>query len=252
MKKFNLIALLFGIVFNAHAFLIDDKIVVNDSRLNEKVNLSITKFTKWNPAPTIIILHGCDGAKPHYNQWAKIVNAWGYNAVLPDSFGSRGISNMCTQPNGVVVRQRNEDVLAVADWISQQKWHKGKIGAIGFSHGGWTVLQASNNPLTNKISAMVAYYPWCGEPNEYKDPKIPVQIHIGMRDRWTPASQCSSIKDAYDFYTYENATHNFEINSPPRDYPSRHGPQRLEYDPAAATLAEQRSKEFFAKFLGTE
>jgi dienelactone hydrolase len=251
MRKFSLIALLFSIVLNAHAFLVDDKIVVNDSRLNEKVNLSITKFTKGDPAPTIIVLHGCDGAKPHYNRWARIVNAWGYNAVLPDSFGPRNVNNHCLRKEDVIVQQRNEDIAAVANWIVKQKWHKGKIGVIGFSNGGSAILQASNHLLTDKISAMVAYYPWCGE-GDYNNPKIPVQIHIGMRDRWTPASRCEPFKDAYNYNTYETATHSFEINAPPRDYTSRWGPQRLEYDPVSANLAEKRSKEFFAKFLGTE
>ena len=249
MKKYLVVALI-SLIGNANAFFWDT-VKVTDTRFNEEVKIKITKQTKWNPSPTVIILHGCDGAQPHYQNWGRIVNSWGYNAIFPDSFGSRNVYNVCQHPGGVNVKQRNEDIAAVAEWINQQKWHKGKIGIIGFSHGGWSILEASNFPINNKISAMVAYYPWC--ERMYDKPKIPVQIHIGLTDDWTPAARCANLSDEYDFHTYENTTHSFDIDAPPR---KRGGFAEVEYylehNPKAFKLSEQRSKEFFRKHIGVE
>ena len=248
MKKYSVI-FLFSIICNANAFF-NDTIKIADPPFGDEVKIEITKSTKWNASPTIIVLHGCDGLRPHYQKWGIVINNWGYNAVFPDSFSNRGPSNICMRPGSVSTKQRNIDVSAVAEWVSTQKWHKGKIGVIGFSHGGWTILRASNNPLTDKISAMVAYYPWCDV--ELGMPKVPVQIHIGLTDEWTPISRCTPIKNAYDFYSYENTTHSFDIDVPPRKYKSSFGEQYLEHNPVTAKQAEQRSKEFFKKYIGVE
>ena len=249
MKKYSAIFLVIT-AFNANAFFWDT-VKVTDTRFNEEVKLKITKQTKWNPSPTIIILHGCDGAQQHYQNWGRLVNSWGYNAIFPDSFGSRNVYNVCQHPGGVNAKQRSEDIAAVAEWINQQKWHKGKIGVIGFSHGGLSILQASNFPINDKISAMVAYYPWC--ERMYDKPKIPVQIHIGLSDDWTPAARCTNLSDEYDFHAYENATHSFDIDAPPRKRGGHFGSEYyLEHNPTAFKLSEQRSKEFFRKHIGVE
>jgi dienelactone hydrolase len=248
MKKYSVI-FLFSIIFNANAFF-NDNIRVKDPAFNDKFTIKSTKFTKWNASPTIIVLHGCDGARPHYQNWGSVINKWGYNAVFPDSFSTRTPNNICTYPLSISIEQRNLDVSAVAEWVSTQKWHKGKIGVIGFSHGGMTILRASNYPLTDKISAMVAYYPWCDF--DLDTPKVPVQIHIGVNDDWTPISRCQYLKNAYDFHSYENTTHSFDIYAPPRRYKSSFGEQYLEYNPVSANQAEQRSKEFFKKYIGVE
>lgn len=250
MKKY-VVGILITLIGNANAFLFGDHVTVTDTRFNEKIKLNVKKYTKWNPTSTIIILHGCDGAQPHYENWARIVNSWGYNAVLPDSYGSRDVNNVCQHPGSVNVKQRSEDIAAVAEWINQQKWHKGKIGAIGFSHGGWSILQASNFPINDKVSAMIAYYPWCDW--EYKNTKMPVQIHIGLNDDWTPATRCFHLKDAYEFYTYENTTHSFDIDAPRRKHSGHYGSEYyIEHNPTAFKLSEQRSKEFFKKYIGAE
>lgn len=249
MKKYSAIFLAI-IAFNANAFFWDT-VKVTDTRFNEEVKIKITKQTKWDPSPTIIVLHGCDGAKPHYENWLRIINSWGYNAILPDSFGSRNVYNVCQHPGGVNVKQRSEDIAAIAEWINQQTWHKGKIGVIGFSHGGWSILQASNFPINDKISAMIAYYPWC--ERMYNNPKIPVQIHIGLNDDWTPAARCVNLDDAYDFHTYENSTHGFDIDAPPRQHPGYFGSKfYLEHNPESFKLSTQRSKEFFKKHIGVK
>jgi dienelactone hydrolase len=250
MRKL-LLALIAGASLNAHAFLFADTVTVNDSKLG-KVTVTIDKYTKSTPSPTIILAHTCAGVlRPMDTNWALTMRGWGYNVVIPDSFKPRGFQQTCTQPRAVSMRQRNEDMAAVAEWIERQDWHKGKIGLIGFSNGGWLVMEAANRPLTEKIVAMVAYYPWCDTRYQSK-PVVPTQIHIGKEDDWTPAEQCEPMKDIanYDMHFYNNAYHSFDRPAPDR-VAKGHTEKlhRLGYNATATKLAEQRTREFFSKHL---
>lgn len=236
---------------SAHAFLFGDSVTVNDSKLGS-ISVTIEKFTRREPSPTIILAHTCAGVlRPMDTDWAQRIRSWGYNVVLPDSFKPRGFQQTCTQPRAVSMQQRNQDMAAVVEWIEKQDWHRGKIGLIGFSNGGWLVMEASNRPLTDKISAMVAYYPWCDQRYQ-SQPRIPVQVHIGLEDDWTPAQQCEPMKDInnYDMYFYKNSYHSFDRPAPDRVYKGHTDRlHRLGYNDVAAKQAQERTKEFFAKHL---
>jgi poly(3-hydroxybutyrate) depolymerase len=47
------------------------------------------------PFPAMVVLHGCDGVGPHYRTWARQLQVWGYAALLVDSFGPRGVREVC-------------------------------------------------------------------------------------------------------------------------------------------------------------
>jgi predicted alpha/beta-fold hydrolase len=130
---------------------------------NREIKLPIEVITQDKPAPTIIVAHPSDGVNlgPGYNRyvkfWGSVLKSWGYNVVVPDSFTPRGYKNREVMYNARLVNyyQRAEDLEQVAAWIKQQPWHSGKIGAIGFSHGGGAVNRVSNT--TSLISAGVAF-----------------------------------------------------------------------------------------------
>lgn len=47
------------------------------------------------PTAAVVVLHGCDGVKPHYRLWVQRLVAWGYAALLIDSFRPRGFTEVC-------------------------------------------------------------------------------------------------------------------------------------------------------------
>ena len=115
------------------------------------------------PFPAVVVLHGCDGVGPHYRDWARRLVNWGYVALLVDSFGPRGVREVCNKGRKVPPEARAEDAFAARDWLAGQDFVRaGRIGVIGFSHGGWTVLKAVLAAAARDgapIQAAEAYYP---------------------------------------------------------------------------------------------
>lgn len=206
------------------------------------------------PKPTIIFAHGCGGAqRPHPYFKSRMIADWGYNVVVVDSFSKRYAGDVCSNTTGITSAQRNADLQDAAEWIQRQPWHKGKIGIIGYSHGGSAVLHAVGYRNSKHISAAVAFYPGCSSyivMQDYRYGYMPVQIHSGTADQWTPANRCRKeiygVDDQpFEFFTYEGATHSFDMPGPSsvvQGHP-------LVYDPVAASLAEKRTREFFEKHI---
>lgn len=99
-----------------------------------------------------------------------------------------------------------------------------RLGAIGWSHGGWTMLRAS---LADGVShgvtlrGLVAFYPYCGDMGTYRS-SIPLLILAGGQDDWTPAEPCRVLAET-----------------------ARRGAgATVEYDPRAHADAEKQLKQF--------
>ncbi len=208
------------------------------------------------PVPAIVVLHGCDGMRQHYRDWARLLQSWGYAALLVDSFGPRGQSNVCNHGGLIPPSERSKDASRAADYLrSLPGIRSDRIGVIGFSHGGWTVL---NLVLQQKLmaaggtpfAAAVAYYPGCEHPGS---PLITdTLILIGDSDDWTPVENCVHWRDtaqanghALDMKIYPGARHAFDAAAPMHRYLGH----LLGRDDAAATDAEAMTREFFAQRL---
>lgn len=206
-----------------------------------------------SPRPTVIVAHGCDGAgNRSYREWVDILSSWGYNGIMIDSFSPRGYSNMevCSRGTLVTPEMRSTDINKLISYIKSQPWHKGKIGLIGFSHGGSTAINFANSDRVSGISAAVAYYPSCYNTSfnfvgtDWKNPKIPFQVHFGEKDKWTPPEWCDNF-EKYEKYYYKNATHAFDMNMPSRTIQGHF----LAYDSNADRTSRMRTREFFNKHL---
>jgi dienelactone hydrolase len=220
---------------------------------------------KVQPAPTVLVAHGCDGVSDHHTSWATVLNSWGYNAAVVNSFRARGISTVCDRGGLVSPSQRAADLVLVALDVRGKPWHSGKIGAIGFSHGGSTMLALSERGryqawasdflpenASIPIHAVISYYPGCVSAGAPLRPDMPVMIHFAMQDDWTPPSSCGWSSGSAQFadqryavHAYPNATHAFDRLGPPRKFLNYF----LAYDPDADRLSRQRTRDFFDRFL---
>jgi dienelactone hydrolase len=206
------------------------------------------------PKPTIILAHGCDGmtARQHYYFSAKEIAEWGYNVVMVDSFTKRRVTNICTEGTVVMPAERAVDIAEAAKWVIEQPWHKGKVGLIGYSHGGSTALNIVGDKHIKHISAVVAYYPPCWKffvGQDYRYGFIPLQIHGGDQDFWTPPSVCNKLisgptDQPYDLFIYKGATHSFNFN-----YSGTIYGQYMTYNNEVDKLAAGRTREFFNKHI---
>ena len=103
------------------------------------------------PAGAVVLLHGCSGLlgprgglNQRMRDYATLVNRAGLHALVVDSFGPRGETEICTQRIGtrkVTQRNRRADALAALDFLATRSdVDPARLGLLGWSNGGSTVL----------------------------------------------------------------------------------------------------------------
>lgn len=208
------------------------------------------------PHPAVVLLHGCSGVTPTVRGWARRLAEWGHAALVLDSFGPRGIANVCgTAGTGwpgtrseaaarVTPRIRAEDAFAAAAWLrGRGDIVADRVALVGFSHGGTTALAAASQAVVARLRAqpfvaVVAFYPYC--PLEPVPLASPLLTLIGDADDWTPAERCQRRQAAWPegfgtaaLQVYSGATHAFDAPGPERVYRGF----RLRHDAAATAEA---------------
>lgn len=216
------------------------------------------------PFPAIIILHGSGGPHPHYDAWGQRLASQGYVAIVPDSFSPRGSRNIMTSTSSVTPHIRLWDVVGAAEYLAEQSFvAKDRIGVIGFSHGGWTIMKLIQEVVMASaygIKAAVAYYPLCDATADRKI-AVPTLILIGAKDDWTPASRCtalvadSAVARKAELVVYPDAYHSFDIDGQQARYvqgTSVGGKVEAHYlktDPDAARDSREKAEAFFRRLL---
>jgi dienelactone hydrolase len=234
-------------------------VTVASSPAGPEVKGWVYKPSGDGPFPAIILAHNCAGTSPHTDRWGRLLLSWGYLVLAPDSFGPRGTKAVCTTPGTVTPNMRVADIAGALEYLATRAdVVKGRIGIIGHSHGGSTVIRSAQKSFglaRRGLAAGVAYYPGCN-PKFDGGVDIPVLLLAGDKDDWTPADRCRSLisgldrGDLVEAIYYPNAYHSFDSNAADRTVPGAAGKQhRLAYDTIAAPDAEARTKAFFAKYL---
>lgn len=197
---------------------------------------------KQRRIPVVIMLHGCGGPRPFQDEIAEVAVRWGAAALQVNSYAHRRISRIAafaTVCTGARLhgRERAGDLFAAVAWARSQNWaDPNRIVAVGWSHGGWTIMDAlalkpggemrrvtgienlPDEPLEGLAGAMVVY------------PYASVGSYAGRRDwRLSPRSVAIVAEHDYivgptrralerqaargapiDIHTFEGATHAFE------------------------------------------
>src|SRR5262249_17414458 len=74
------------------------------------------------PAPAVAIFHGCGGVGANTTRMAELLKSWGYVALVVDSFGSRGLKDVCGRnwPSQADAEKRAFDIDAAGQWLASQ------------------------------------------------------------------------------------------------------------------------------------
>lgn len=157
----------------------------------------LTRPPGQGPFPAMVLLHGCGGmTKPNLRTqaWTRRLTQWGYVTLQVDSFTPRNISGICGggMPSMELLRYRASDARLAKAYLERLDFvDPEKIGVMGWSHGGTTVIDTvltHNEKIAKRpFKAAVAFYPACFKPLE---PVSPLLILSGDKDRWTPANLC--------------------------------------------------------------
>lgn len=195
----------------------------------------------------VLLLHGCGGAYDGSGQrlssrmrtYTEWLHARGWSVLVLDSLTPRGERELCTQLIGtrrITQANRRLDAWAGLAWLARQpSVDPTRLGLIGWSHGGSTVLAAlqgdrfDSRPRGVPLPAFgVAYYPGCTEALQARVvPVAPLLLQVGREDDWTPAEPCeqwvthvhrSGARDAssLSLALYAGAYHGFDGTAPLR------------------------------------
>jgi dienelactone hydrolase len=211
------------------------------------------------PFPTIVLLHACRGITAYSEVWVERLVKWGYLVLQVDSFGPRGLTDECGGGRPRISREeRIEDAYAARSYLMGLHFvDSNRIGVMGWSYGGGTVLSAVSRPIGDKrrenyFKMGIAFYPSCRE--ERASLESPLLILIGSRDDWTPADSCEAMKKFWSkkgakneliLKIYPGAYHGFDAEGLDETYRGH----RMKYDPNAASDAIMQVKDFFEKHL---
>jgi dienelactone hydrolase len=167
--------------------------------------------------------------------WTGRLVRLGYVVAIPDSFSPRGYHNgVCGYGALVPARLRADDAYAALRRVETlPNVRADKIGLIGHSHGGWTVLAAMDRETAAQARALagaqssfaagIAFYPDCasGEWIANYHAAAPLLILAGELDDWTPSAPCQRLADwtrhqgqPVSLKIYPGALHSFDSYAP--------------------------------------
>ena len=152
------------------------------------------------PFPAIVLAHGCAGIRNSEQGWQSKLREYGYATFVVDSFGKRGIQEVCSNAYLLGPVQRVPDVYGALKILSTHpKIQPNRIALMGFSHGGTVTMFSSLDWARNKYAGLAGgtfrgflpFYPFC----QYEFPELyrvyaPVRLHMGDRDDWFTAKAC--------------------------------------------------------------
>lgn len=159
--------------------------------------------------PAVVMLHGCGGAytrqgeaSARFAMWGHLLAEHGYAALLVDSFGARGLREICTtslKKRPLKEAERVGDAYAALQYLRQLPGiDRQRIALMGWSNGAGVTLDAIRHKPheVDGFQAAVAFYPGCTTRNRKADsfmPYAPLQLFIGEADDWTPAEPCVAL-----------------------------------------------------------
>ena len=206
------------------------------------------------PFPAVIMLHGCGGPNRNLDPWDDKFISWGYVTLRVNSFGPRGVSNVCAYPGEVDFPARACDAHDAKSYLSGFPFVDSKrIAVIGWSHGGGAAIcaldQNSGGKGRDPFRAGIAIHPSC---RYLLDMNAPLLILIGEKDDWTSAEICMAQmpekeKPGHEIIlkVYPGVYHGFTYEGMDRTIAGH----RLLYDPAASADAAIQIKAFLAKHV---
>jgi carboxymethylenebutenolidase len=202
----------------------------------------LASFSRGGPG--VLVLPSWWGLKPYFKQVCDRLAEQGYTALAPDYYYGR-IGNTIDETK-VLQQEAESDMDAMKAMVNAAKNYLASmstgesIGVLGFSMGtDWAVITAANDP---DVVAMVLFYG--GWSVDFSKMRSKVLGHYAETDEWYSFDQAQEMeKDMkaagvdVTIHLYPGTAHWFMEEDRP------------EYDPAAASLAWERTLEFLKQTL---
>lgn len=194
----------------------------------------------------VVVVHENRGLNPYIQDVARRVAKAGYIALAPD-----GLSSVGGYPgddekgrelqSGVDPEKLMNDFFAAIEFLMSHEDTNGKVGIIGFCYGGGVANAAA--VAYPELALAVPFYGRQPPAADTARIQAPILLHYAELDTrinegW-PAYEAALEENGktYEAFIYPGVNHGFHNDTTPR------------YDEAAATLAWNRTLEWFRKYL---
>ena len=218
--------------------------------VGQKMEATLYRPAGAGPFPGVLVLHTSGGLRPSDHAYAERLAAEGYVCLVPDFFRAYSLNESIRQQTFTTYAQSiYADFVSAIDTLKKTDGAQAdRIGAVGFSNGGyWALLLAARGD----VRAGVSYYgavTGAGTDrtlsvlrNAFTSKSSPVLVLHGARDATVLPRYAEELKaimtDAkapYEFQMYESAGHSYE---------------RGNFDAEAAADSWQRTLRFFDTVL---
>ncbi len=193
--------------------------------------------------PGILVLHAWWGLKPFFTQVCDRLAGQGFTALAPDLFQGRTANTVEEAEAGL--KLRDPDFMDAAAMAAQatllSRTQSKHIGVLGFSLGAAAALTAAAG-TPDQVSVAVLFYGTY--PVEYGQIKAKILGHFSDQDDFEPLKDVRAMEAAMQaagvdvsLHIYPGTSHWFMEDDRPQ------------YDPAAASLAWERTFDFLKKHV---
>ncbi|XOV86942.1 MAG: dienelactone hydrolase family protein [Pseudomonadota bacterium] len=197
--------------------------------------------------PTVLVVHENRGLNPYIEDVARRFAKAGFIAFAPDALypagGYPGNDDQGrTLQRGLDRSRIEQDFIAAAHFIRAHERGNGKLGAVGFCFGGYVVNMLAAT-IPGALNAGVPFYGTPAAPELQANVRGPLMVQLAGLDTRVNATwpdyekQLKANGAEYVMHMYDNVNHGFHNDSTAR------------YDQPAATLAWERTLEFFGRYL---
>lgn len=196
--------------------------------------------------PGIVVVHENRGLNPYIEDVGRRCAVAGFMSIAPDALTPLGGYPGNDDDGREMQRKRDrnemlEDFIAAYEWLKARPESNGKVGVVGFCFGGWI-----SNMMAVRLPELGAAVPFYGSQPSAEDAakvKAPLMLqYAGLDTRvnagWPDYEKVLKENGIeHQAFIYPEVNHGFHNNTTPR------------YDEAAATLAWDRTIDFFKKHL---
>ena len=180
--------------------------------------------------PAVVITHGCGGVGGGSTMWGRDLVEYGYATLVIDSFGPRGITEVCSGQERMNIATVLHDVYRGLDFLAADpRIDETRIALLGLSFGGRTALWANQTRFRglygsdNEFAAHLSFYPaacYIRLADELEVGDAPMRIFHGTADDWLPIEPCRQYVERMRaagrdvaLFEYEGAHHGFDVAS---------------------------------------
>jgi dienelactone hydrolase len=194
-----------------------------DKRFHGQLTGTVYRPSGSGPFPAMVLLHTCAGIQAFVGDWGLWLSDHGYEAIVVDSFGPRGVGSVCGTHDYPGEDARAADAYGALAYLrTRAEVDRTRIGVMGWSHGGGATLAADDKGEADSLAAgngfraAIALYPVC-DFMPRRALAAPLLVLLGANDDWTGAKPCDQAVTALaragqpaSDYIYPGATHAFD------------------------------------------